>query len=414
MRGFIVLVSLTFTFWSSFTFAYGFYKYGNGRADFAVDYDLQGIMYPAQSIGGSPASIYNFGDIGVSSSSLPTGLTTAIVNNGLMNATNMWASWANISFGNTSGAANTGLIRLNFNNSQTGAETTGYGATSNPGFTNMVFGGQPDANVAWNADNFQWILTHELGHALGLDDLYVPFTYTEEFIDHSLDGNNIPQRDAKGLQDNVMHENLYTGTDYTMPSQSIIDDDEIAGLTWLWGSEFNQIVSGDLATSWNTDNGRDTKAHHGDQASNPLGQWDYRISIKPGGSLNPYIRLDFAGLENFDYTIFGGSKPDITHTDAHIDNIHTFVIQEAGWGGNILFSAQSKYAKEQRIDAVLLGGGQVDDFNLTTNFTGLTFDDVSQWGQVFGPSSVVPIPAAIWLFISGLFGLIGVARIKKT
>ena len=58
--------------------------------------------------------------------------------------------------------------------------------------------------------------------------------------------------------------------------------------------------------------------------------------------------------------------------------------------------------------------------------TGLTVDDVSnvsfQYGTSFdepiipptgGPPAAIPVPAAVWLFGSGLLGLVGVARRRK-
>ena len=53
--------------------------------------------------------------------------------------------------------------------------------------------------------------------------------------------------------------------------------------------------------------------------------------------------------------------------------------------------------------------------------TGLTMDDISDVSFQYGTSfdepnipTVVPVPAAVWLFGSGLLGLVGIARRKKT
>jgi len=53
-------------------------------------------------------------------------------------------------------------------------------------------------------------------------------------------------------------------------------------------------------------------------------------------------------------------------------------------------------------------GGHADAFSTL----GMTFDDISNLAAL-GPMSAVPVPAAVWLFGSGLLGLIGVARRKK-
>ena len=53
-------------------------------------------------------------------------------------------------------------------------------------------------------------------------------------------------------------------------------------------------------------------------------------------------------------------------------------------------------------------GGHADAFSTL----GMTFDDISNLAAL-GPMPAVPVPAAVWLFGSGLIGLIGVARRKK-
>ena len=55
-------------------------------------------------------------------------------------------------------------------------------------------------------------------------------------------------------------------------------------------------------------------------------------------------------------------------------------------------------------DVVGLGGG-----SRTLDTTGTDLQVYAVWS----PSAVVPVPAAVWLFGSGLLGLIGMARRKK-
>ena len=52
-------------------------------------------------------------------------------------------------------------------------------------------------------------------------------------------------------------------------------------------------------------------------------------------------------------------------------------------------------------------GGYADPFSTL----GMTFDDTSALAAL-GPMQAVPLPAAVWLFGSGLAGLIGVAKRK--
>ena len=53
-------------------------------------------------------------------------------------------------------------------------------------------------------------------------------------------------------------------------------------------------------------------------------------------------------------------------------------------------------------------GGYADAFSTLD----MTFDDISNLAAL-GPMPAVPVPAAVWLFGSGLLGLIGIARRKK-
>ena len=49
-----------------------------------------------------------------------------------------------------------------------------------------------------------------------------------------------------------------------------------------------------------------------------------------------------------------------------------------------------------------------------TNITPSFISDNYRWAVFEGNVSAVPIPAAVWLFGSGLLGLVGVARRRKT
>ena len=57
----------------------------------------------------------------------------------------------------------------------TGASTLGYQHTGN-NWTELRFGSAgPRGGVPWNPTNFAWVLKHELGHAIGLRDMYPDF-----------------------------------------------------------------------------------------------------------------------------------------------------------------------------------------------------------------------------------------------
>lgn len=53
-------------------------------------------------------------------------------------------------------------------------------------------------------------------------------------------------------------------------------------------------------------------------------------------------------------------------------------------------------------------------FNLGLRGYGYIYNSHHTWAVHSGNVSAVPVPAAVWLFVSGLLGLIGISRRKKT
>jgi cold shock CspA family protein len=403
---------------------YGFYQYGNGREDLATRYETIAGTALWTAPGGNPVT-FDFGNIGgfAADPNLPAFFTTADATTAVVNAGNAWEPWANVAFGNALGAAGTGLVRLRFINTVGNTayawgfqhphvdEVTAANVTNN--YAEIVFGPMAPGGIAWNADNFQWTVMHELGHVLGLRDLYDDGVnpLAEEFVDHPVAGNAVPDRPAgfgpepgaRGYADNVMFQNRLDGVDYSQPSQTGIDNDEIAGVTWLWGSPYNQIVTGDLPAAW-TGARRGAEEHHGDQ-NNPPGWWDYRASIvTPGAGVKPYIDLDFIGFEQFLATtypnapvIYGGNQGGY---------VERFIIDQVGWTGNLELFVKSKFTQERRINAWVTGG-RTDMFTLAPNLAGLTFQRRNEWAQVFGP---VPLPTTFLLVGSGVVAFFLVRR----
>lgn len=426
----LVLLVVMLGSMSTRAYGYGYYRWGNGRSDYSNRYDLAGSMWPAQA-----NEIYNFGTIGaLTAGDLTTlGITAMEMNTAVQNAGNAWEQHINVSIGDTTGANNTGMIRLRYDNTlASGAYNWGYnhprgaGGTGAQPWSEINFGTQAAPGVPWNATNFQWTLMHELGHTLGLRDMYQDFAgapYAEDFVDHPVAGNANPQRDdtsqfpqGDGRRDNVMDRYRYTSNDYSQGPQTVIDNDEIAGAAWLWGASHHQVVTGDLANQWSGDvnnSVRVTDPHHGDQADNILGWWDYRGSVASPGEFDdrPYIDLQFAGFEQF----LSDTYPVVTIEHVNLGgDMHRFYFgseEDIGsWSGNFNLYLKSTFTEERRINALMYNGRQTDIFDLAPSTNGLTFDGTNRWAQVFGP---VPEPSTIVLAALGMIGLVLVAR-KRT
>src|SRR5262245_1857717 len=205
-------------------FGYGYYRFGNGRADFNLRYDLVGNPYPGQA----NANIYNFGKFdGFTAAELGTlGLTAAQVNTAVANATNAWEAYLNLTIDDTTAPSGTGnVLRLGVDNTAAtyGAYTWGY-QHPHPGpnnYTEVKFYAQPANGVNWNPTNFEWNLKHEIGHVMGLRDLYPDFAgapYAEDFVDHPLNRPETTVNDGNlaandGRRDNLMDRYRFTNKD---------------------------------------------------------------------------------------------------------------------------------------------------------------------------------------------------------
>ncbi|MDI6748222.1 MAG: PEP-CTERM sorting domain-containing protein [Rhodocyclaceae bacterium] len=399
-------------------FGYSFYKYGAGRADYADHYDFPGVMWPAQ-LG---SFTYDFGSLG-GFSQLPTGLSLASVEAAGKNAGNVWENWAYLSVADTLGATGTGNIRLTYDASHaTGAFTRGYGLDGRD-YAEIVFGQKAGATAAWDAINFEWTLTHELGHAFGLHDLYKYSGspgFNEDFVDHVLNCATSPCRDDTTIfgdasrRDNIMDRYRFDSNDYSLAPQTFLDNDEIAGISWLWGGKYNQIVSGDLNAAWSGSfQWREIANHHGGEISPRTGEkgwWTYWGSFAPGTD-GPCLTIDFPGFVDYQATILSNATNFPNATFRYDGNqggsSERFCIEESNWIGNFILSMKSTVTEERYIDAVLHydfgGNGRVDSFILAPNVNDRVYQDWSDtrayFAQVFGP---IPEPGTLWLFLGGM------------
>lgn len=159
--------------------------------------------------------------------------------------------------------------------------------------------------------------------------------------------------------------------------------------TPLNGSTYNTAFSNNATT----DNGTATTTTDGSD-----GGWR-------DGSGNPVSEMGhmyYVTLGNLGFCIpnGGGSSTSCnTQSGVGLSNTGPFSNVQVGeyWSGSVLGSS----------NAWLFGfglGSQIDDVQSGNSFA---------WAVYSGDVSAVPVPAAVWLFCSGLMGLLGIARRKR-
>jgi len=117
-----------------------------------------------------------------------------------------------------------------------------------------------------------------------------------------------------------------------------------------------------------------------------------------------------------EYNTFSAVEPSITNIDVNSWNTAIAIRDAAGAGydftpGNDLTSLGGFWVISGT-DTLNFTGTYGDTYNIINTSRYLTENVNASYAQLELVSSV-PVPAAVWLFGSGLIGLIGVARRKK-
>jgi hypothetical protein len=383
-------------------FGYGFFTLTAGRKDYANRYDVAPqLLYPGQS----NAATYNFGRW-ANFNALPPNVTNAMVTNAIASATGAWSNWAKVSYDTTGfNAAGTGLLRLRHQAGLVGAYAFAYQGTvaGEVGYAEMVFGDRPAAGVNWNATNFSWTVLHEMGHTLGLVDLYE--NQTEDFADHPVNENANPNLTNSSTQDNVMHR-YNNGNNYAGNPTTVIDNDEAMGVAFLWGANRSQIASADLANAYNANGRLGSDPHHGGQTA---GWWTYRGTF--GNylqNLRPYVDIEFMGFTgDWSGTFWGAGGGAWEYVGHQGDSIHRFRLNQAGAEGNFELKLKSRHLRERRIRAWVNTGANSVGFTLDPNLNGLTHETnilgghffAKVYGPVPEPSTMAALAAGVGLFL---------------
>ena len=189
--------------------------------------------------------------------------------------------------------------------------------------------------------------------------------------------------------------------------------DDVADLTWLADANYAQTIGRDAdglmswytATTW-LDN-LNVGGHTGWRLPTTP-QFDTSCSFSHGSGDSGSNCIG-SEMGNLFYNVLGGTAGDaisITHNNNYelFTNIQDFDFYRY-WSNTLQQSGWDTYAWGFRFN-------DGEQFSLGKSNTDGTFT----WGVHSGDVGeiITPVPAAIWLFGSGLIGLIGVARRKKS
>lgn len=177
--------------------------------------------------------------------------------------------------------------------------------------------------------------------------------------------------------------------------------DDVADLTWLADAKYamtsgyddDGLMSWDQANAWVAS--LDINGVTGWRLPDTL-QPDASCGDQSGGVSSGY-HCTGSEMGNLFYNVLGNSVDSLTNTGPFSNVLSTHYWY---WSATE-YAANTDYAW---LFSMYDGGYQFLNFKSNTN---------SVWAVRSGDVSAVPVPAAVWLFGSGLIGLAGFARRKK-
>ena len=193
----------------------------------------------------------------------------------------------------------------------------------------------------------------------------------------------------------------------------------------MGGTDWQAVYDDDLDISWVANANLADTMNFGVTGINSLGRMDWDKANEFIGAMNTANYLGFN-----DWRLPNGLQPDATCSIQQ--DVGLGIVQSIGTGctgsemghlfniEGVTSAAPDEFSNIQsnyywsNLEAVFAPAAYV--FNPGTgdqsNF-GKTSNTVNVWAVHSGNIGAVPVPAAVWLFSSGLLGLVGIARRKK-
>ena len=161
--------------------------------------------------------------------------------------------------------------------------------------------------------------------------------------------------------------------------------DDVADLTWSANANIAGSMTWQQANDWAAD-----------LTIGGIGGWRLADTLQPDASCSFGYNCIGSEMGNLFYNVLGNSAGSLTNTGP-FSNVQSFIYWSA-----------TEYATDPQDLAWSFNmndGGQFGTYKV--------YDDRYAWAVQSGDVSAVPVPAAVWLFGSGLIGLVGLARRKR-